>query len=259
MKGDTEVITRPAPNRPPPLPPPPESYPNTVTGKFLKELAASSRSGKYMAPRRRREWVVRLVLMLAALAIAQFGTALFVMTAIGAEPYSVFIQGMAGRLALSFGVCHMAITFSILLFFLMTAREYILPGTFLCTFFAGPFVDVYCGLLGGWIHPGLPLAVRVVVMAAGCVIVGVGIAFLIKIDAGLSPSDILSVFLTDRLHIQYRWAKMGVDITLALVGFVLGGVLGIGTLVAVFVVGPVAQQFFGITDRLVRKVVKRFR
>ncbi len=219
--------------------------------------AAESGRGKYVARRGRREWLVRLALLLFGLGFAQIGTTLIILTAIGSDPYTIFIQGLSMVFGSTIGIWHLTVTSLLFVFFIVFARKYILPGTFVCTLTAGPFIDLYTRLLRGVVDAGWPDALRLAVAVLSCVIVAAGLALMIRADGGIGPNDLLTVYTADTLRRQYRWVKISYDSLFVVIGFALGGVVGVGTVLSAFLVGPVAQFFFPIMDRLVGGVLVR--
>lgn len=72
----------------------------------------------------------------------------------------------------------------------------------------------------------------------------------INSEAGTGPNDLVAMILTDKLErFQFRWVRMACDLCFLAVGFALGGVVGVGTLVAAFLVGPCAQVWLPITQK----------
>ncbi|MCC8167693.1 MAG: DUF6198 family protein [Planctomycetes bacterium] len=228
----------------------------TISEGYFESAAASGR-GLYVARRSRKEWLVRLALMLTGLGFAQIGTTLVILIAIGSDPYTVFVQGLATVFGFTIGVTHLAFTSLLFIFFAVFARSYILPGTFVGTFFAGPIIDLYTWLIGDIVTADLALAVRLALSVTSCVIVGIGLALIIRSDGGMGANDLLSVYTADKLRVQYRWVKVSYDSLFVITGFLLGGVVGVGTVLSVFLVGPVAQYFFPTMDRLVGGVLVR--
>ena len=66
----------------------------------------------------------------------------------------------------------------------------------------------------------------------------------IRSQAGTGPNDLVAVVLSDKLRKPFGPVRIGVDLTFALVGLALGGVVGLGTVICAFLVGPAAQLFF---------------
>ena len=58
--------------------------------------------------------------------------------------------------------------------------------------------------------------------------------------------------LSDKLRKPFGPVRIGVDLTFALVGLALGGVVGLGTVICAFLVGPAAQLFFSHQPAAVR-------
>lgn len=195
--------------------------------------------------------------MLLALVVGQFGVTLFLLPALGADPYTVYAQGLAKILGITVGVAHMSFTVLLMLGLLAATRGYVLPGTVVCSFFAGPFIDLYYWLLNGSVTPDSPPGLRLAAVLAGTVLIAFGYALLIKADGGLGAADLVPILISDKYAVQYRWAKMGCDVVLVVIGVCLGGVIGVGTIVTVLLVGPTAQFFFPATNRFVGWVIAK--
>ena len=108
------------------------------------------------------------------------------------------------------------------------------------------------------IHGGLPLALRLALLVAGCVILAFGMTIVIRSQAGTGPNDLVAVVLSDKLRKPFGPVRIGVDLTFALVGLALGGVVGLGTVICAFLVGPAAQLFFPISQRLCEAALAQF-
>lgn len=209
-----------------------------------------------MEKRSLREWGCRMAVLVVGLAIAHLGVALFMMTDLGADPFNVLIQGLACHLTVSHGVTHMSVCFLIILVLLFVGRSYVKIGTLLCMALGGPIIDAYLWLFGGWINGNTYLPVRIVVVTAACLILAFGMTIVIQSDAGTGPNDLVAVVLADRLHKRFGIVRVIVDASFVLLGMLLGGVFGIGTLICAFVVGTAAGYFMPHTKQMVDRVLK---
>lgn len=208
-----------------------------------------------------REWVIRLVLLLIGLTVAHLGVTLFVQAGLGSDTFTVLVQGISVQAGRSLGTVHVITTCALMVLMLIFTRGYVLPGTVVCAFCGGPIIDLFTALLGSFINPQMPMALRVLCSVLGCVILASGMSLVIRSDAGTGPNDLVAVILTDKLKkVQFRWVRMVCDACFMILGFLLGGTVGIGTVIAVFLVGPVAQFVMPysqkIVDRCVRGCVK---
>lgn len=220
-------------------------------------MSTPNKSGRFRIRRGVREWAVRLLLMLLALTVGQFGVTLFLLPALGADPYTVYAQGLAQMAGVSVGTAHMVFNLLLMAGLLAATRGYVLPGTVVCSFFAGPFIDLYSWLLRESVTPASPPGFRFAAVVFGTLFIAFGYALLIKADGGVGAADLVPILVSDKFSVQYRWAKMGCDVILVVAGVCLGGVIGMGTVIAVLLVGPVAQFFFPAMDRLVGAAVRR--
>lgn len=212
----------------------------------------------------RRELAVRVVLLLAGLCVAHLGVTLFLQSDLGSDPFNVFVQGLFRGIpwpafaAMTHGRTHLLVSLVILLVLLAVDRSYVGIGTVLCMALGGPIIDVYTLWLSPVIHGGLPLPLRLALLVAGCVILAFGMTIVIRSRAGTGPNDLVAVVLSDKLRKPFGPVRIGVDLTFALVGLVLGGVVGLGTVICAFLVGPAAQLFFPISQRLCEAVLAQF-
>lgn len=212
----------------------------------------------------RRELAVRVVLLLAGLCVAHLGVTLFLQSDLGSDPFNVFVQGLFRGIpwpafaAMTHGRTHLLVSLVILLVLLAVDRSYVGIGTVLCMALGGPIIDVYTLWLSPVIHGGLPLPLRLALLVAGCVILAFGMTIVIRSRAGTGPNDLVAVVLSDKLRKPFGPVRIGVDLTFALVGLALGGVVGLGTVICAFLVGPAAQLFFPISQRLCEAVLAQF-
>ena len=209
-----------------------------------------------MSRRSPREIAVRVVLLLIGLCIAHLGVTLFLQSDLGSDPFNVFIQGLYRGLPwsqwsfMTHGRVHLLVSLLIMVVLLVVDRSYVGIGTILCMALGGPIIDVYTVWLSPVINGSLPLGVRLGLLVAGCLILAFGMTIVIRSQAGTGPNDLVAVVLSDKWKKPFGPVRIGVDLTFAAVGFLLGGVLGIGTVICAFLVGPAAQLFFPISQKL---------
>ncbi len=207
---------------------------------------------------------MRVVLLLIGLCIAHLGVTLFLQTELGSDPFNVFVQGLFRSVpwpawaAMTHGRVHLLVSLLILLVLLMADRSYVGVGTVLCMALGGPIIDVYTLWLAPVIHGGLPLLWRLGLLVAGCLILAFGMTIVIRSQAGTGPNDLVAVALSDKLKKPFGPVRVAVDCAFAGIGLALGGVLGIGTVVCAFLVGPAAQLFFPVSEQICQIALRQF-
>ncbi len=211
-----------------------------------------------------KEWGLRIAILMLGLCIAHLGVTLFLLSDLGSDPFNVFVQGiyrtldrLTGWGFLTHGRVHVAISLVIVLILLFVDKSYIKIGTALCMLFGGPVIDAFNALLEGP-TAGASLPVRACMLVAGCVILAYGMTIVIRSDAGTGPNDLVAVVISDKTGRKFSVTRVIVDACFLLIGWLLGGTAGVGTLVCMFLVGPVAGFFLPINGRIIEKLVRRF-
>ena len=201
-----------------------------------------------------RIWTKRVILLLIGLTIAHLGVTLFLLADLGSDPFNVLIQGLFRFLPwpgfMTHGYVHMGVSFLIILVLLVVDRSYIRVGTLLCMFLGGPIIDVFTILLGGLINAQSAMALRLVALVAGCVILAFGMTIVIQSKAGTGPNDLVAVVISDKTRWKFGVVRICVDVCFALAGFLLGGTVGLGTIICAFLVGPAAQIFMPLSGKI---------
>ena len=215
-----------------------------------------------MKAQRGRALAVRALELLCGLVIAHLGVTLFLLSDLGSDPFNVLIQGLHSAIpwpALldTHGRVHLLVSLLIMLVLLLAARGFVKIGTVICMALGGPIIDLWSLLLSAPLG-SLPLGGRIVLLVAGCVILAFGMTIVIRSRAGTGPNDLVAVVLSDKLRKPFGPVRIGVDLTFALVGLALGGVVGLGTVICAFLVGPAAQLFFPISQRLCEAALAQF-
>lgn len=208
-----------------------------------------------------KSWVVRILILIVGLFVAHLGVTLFVLAEMGTDTFTIFVQGVANVTGLTIGTSQVVILTVMMIIMAIFTRGYVKPGTLICAFCGGWQIDLYMYLLGDSLSAASPMWIRIGAMVVGCCIIALGKAIVIMTDAGSGPNDLFSLIVSDsinrRKHVEFRWIRIATDVLFAVVGFALGGVLGIGTLVTAFLTGPIVQVFLNPCRKLTNKILAK--
>lgn len=211
-----------------------------------------------------KEILIRIVILFLGLSVAHLGVTLFLLANLGADPFNVFVQGIFRTLSsfadwslLTHGNTHVVICFIIIVALLFIDRSYIKIGTILCMIFGGPIIDFFTAILSGPFANINSLILKIIVNGVGCIILAFGMTIVIKSDAGTGPNDLVSIVLSDKLKKNFGVIRIIVDVSFVVIGFILGGSFGIGTLICAFLVGPVANIFLPFNEKWIQKLLKK--
>lgn len=185
----------------------------------------------------------RLVQLLTGLVLWGISMAMMIKSAIGVSPWDVLHQGIALHVPLSFGQIVIAVG-AILLVIWVPLRQWPGVGTVLNVLVIGISADVALLLMSA--PESLPA--KVALMVGGVVVNGIGGALYIGTHLGPGPRDGLWLGLVSRTGWSVRLIRTIVEVTVVVVGFLLGGTLGIGTVVYALAIGPIVQFFLPLAS-----------
>lgn len=204
----------------------------------------------------RREWLLRLCFLTLGLIIAHLGVTLFLISSLGTDTFTVFASGISHITGISVGLCHSGIQCILIILMICFTKGYIKTGSFICCLLGGPIIDVFNWFLGRFVTAASLMPLRLASMLLGCVILSCGMALVISSEAGTGPNDLVAVILTDKLKkFQFRTVRIGCDLFFLTTGWLLGGTVGIGTVAAAFLVGPVVQIFLPVHRRNIERIL----
>lgn len=183
----------------------------------------------------------RTAQLLIGLFLYGIGIAFMVRGEIGAAPWDVLSQGIAHHVPLSFGVITILISVVVLLLWLPLRQRYGI-GTVLNALLVGPSADV--GLL--LIPTGQPLWLRIGFFIVGLLVLAAATGLYIGAHFGPGPRDGLMTGLHTRTGWPIWIVRTGIEIVVVVIGWFLGGNVGIGTLAFALLVGPLCQYFMRI-------------
>jgi uncharacterized membrane protein YczE len=105
----------------------------------------------------------------------------------------------------------------------------------------GPWLNLFLD----WIStPKDNLALQITMFLLGVLIQGVATAVYIGVDAGAGPRDSLMLAIQRTTGVSLRVARGAIEIIVVLIGWLLGGPLGLGTVIFALLIGPSVQWAF---------------
>ena len=192
--------------------------------------------------------VVRSISLLFGLFLFALGIVLLLESGLGLSPWDVLAQGVSDHAGISFGTANVVIAVVVLVVaWALGAR--IGTGTVANAVLIGLIVD---GLLAIPAIEGLSdsaLLVRIALMVAGILIIGIGSGFYIGAGMGAGPRDSLMLVTARRLGVRIGVTRATIEVAVTAAGFALGGTVGIGTIAFAFGIGPAVELSFWLLER----------
>ncbi len=173
---------------------------------------------------------------------ALFGLAIALMihANLGTSAWAVLEVALARLIGLSIGTMSIIVGF-VVLGGSVVLREKIGWGTLGNILFIGPWIDLSLWLIPS-VEGNLPLQVSMLLLAI--FMMGLASALYIGVDAGAGPRDSLMLAIRRTTGLSLRVARSGLEMTVVIIGWLLGGPAGLGTVIHALLIGPAVQWWF---------------
>ncbi len=172
------------------------------------------------------------------------GLALFVRANLGLGPWDAFHQGLGRQLGISIGTASVLTGLALLVLWIPLRQR---PGfgTLFNVLCIGPAMDLGLYLL----PPVEDLVLRWAMLLAGLLLIGIGSALYLPPGLGAGPRDGLMLGLNRRFGWSLRASRTGIEASALGIGFLMGGTVGLGTIVFALGIGPVVQASLNLSRR----------
>lgn len=173
-----------------------------------------------------------------------FGLAITLMIRgnIGTSAWVVLEAALAYKLGITVGTMTVIMGFVVLIS-AVAMREKMGWGTLANILSIGPWVDLWNSFMPS-ITDNLPLQIGM--LLAAILLMGLGSAIYIGVDAGAGPRDSMMLAIKRTTGVSIRVSRAIIEVTVVTLGFLLGGPAGLGTLAYALLIGPSVQWGFKI-------------
>jgi uncharacterized membrane protein YczE len=192
------------------------------------------------------DWKVlprRLAQLYIGLVLYGLAGALQVRAGLGLDPWDVLHQGIAHRIHLAIGTVAIIVGAVVLLGWIPLRQ---MPG--LGTISNVVLIGVSMNLSLLWLPHVHLLPARIGLLVGGILLCGTATGMYIGARFGPGPRDGLMTGLARRTGRSIRVVRTGIEATVLVIGWLLGGTVGIGTLAFALAIGPLAQFFLPLFD-----------
>ncbi|WP_044340193.1 YczE/YyaS/YitT family protein [Rossellomorea aquimaris] len=183
-----------------------------------------------------RELVLRWSFFFTGLLVLAFGISLTIKGKdLGIGPWDVFHYGLFKQLGLTIGTWSIIAGFVILFVTGIGTKSFPKVGAFINMLLIGIFIDLFNYVLP---NPQSLLA-QSIVFAIGIVVIGYGIGLYVSADLGAGPRDSLMLLVVEKTGWKVQWVRNGMEIIVFFFGWLLGGPVGIGTVIIALGLGSI--------------------
>ena len=190
-----------------------------------------------------REYTKRMGLLLGGLLISAVGITMMLQANIGLEPWSVLQNGMSLFFGMTYGTAAMIVG-AVVIAIAIACGESFGIGTIANIFFAPAVIDVLLWL--GWIPQMTTLWGGILMLLGGMELLAIGTWMYMKSALGSGPRDALMVVLARKTKRSVGICRITVEIIAIIAGWLMGGQVGIGTVITGVGVGTLFNLNFAL-------------
>lgn len=183
----------------------------------------------------------KIVMVFVVMNLIGIAVALFLESGLGSDSVGLLCDGIRHTFLISFGNASLFYNLLIILIACLVARKNMGLGTVVYALVSGYFIDFY-----SWILTDIHLAeqdmlIRILAFAIGQCCLSLGLALLIQLNLGMNALDAVLYKIQNHTNFSYTIMRTGCDISYVVIGTVLGGTFGAGTICSVLVTGTMVN------------------
>ena len=203
----------------------------------------------------KKKRLYKIIKIIFGLFIFAIGVVMTINANLGLSPWDVFHEGLSKTVAITMG---MAIIFSgfVVVLIDIAFGQNIGWATLTDMVLTGTFVDIL--MLNNIIPTFIDVVPRFIMLLLGLLIEGIGVWIYLSVGLGAGPKDGLMVALTKKTGKSVRVVKSSIEVIAVTTGYLLGGSIGIGTLIMALMSGQIWQIAFNIVKFDINKIDHRF-
>ena len=190
-----------------------------------------------------KQFMARILSLLFGLFLYALGIILSIRANIGYAPWEVFHVGLAQKTGMSIGTA-VILTGVVIVGIVVALGEKAGLGTLLNMVLIGVFMDLIIAL--NVIPKQERLAFGLLMLIAGLFVISLGSYFYIKAAFGAGPRDSLMVVLNRKTKLPIGVCRSSIEVTVTIIGWFLGGMVGPGTIISVIAIGFFIQITFAL-------------
>lgn len=187
-----------------------------------------------------------ILAIIISILLTGLGVALFVHANLGSDTLTVFVDGLHRVLNCSYGAASRIYNLIVLVIALIVSRKNIGWATIVYALSVGFTMDYFEKLLQPLQIQNADMITRLICVCLGQICFGITYALLIKYRRGMNQIDAISYAIVDKTGISFKWVRTGMNVLLLTSGWLLGGVVGVGSIIAMTTTGVLVDFILNV-------------
>ena len=206
-------------------------------------------------------YVNKSVLTIVAVFFMAVGIEMFLISNMGADSVSVFVQGLQFVMqklfdpATKYGTASLLFNGVFLVIGLFVSRKHIFVGTIITTFFLGRICNLIEPTMRAILPAEMDFVFRLLLAIAGQLVLCIGIGLQIATRFGQGAPNAVLFAISDLVGIPFKYIRIIFEAICVVAGWLMGGVVGLGTLICVVTTGPITSFLARLYNRTFLKAM----
>lgn len=200
----------------------------------------------------KKHFWTRLILVVIAVILMGFALSWLLLVDLGTDPCTLLNKSISAHLGMSIGNWQAIFNTILLIFVILFGGRNLGFGTLANMFLVGYSIDFFSWIWAKILPPDLftSMGVRIAVLIPALILFILAAAFYMDIDMGTAPYDAVSFIISTHLpNVSFRVIRIVYDFVVTALAVLLGGKLGIVTVLMVVTLGPVIEWLGNILKR----------
>ncbi|MFS0575949.1 YitT family protein [Sporosarcina sp. 179-K 3D1 HS] len=206
-----------------------------------------------MEENKRKSLLWRWIFFLTGLMVMSLGVSMTIKGhRLGIAPWDVLHVGLYQNLGLTIGSWSIITGFIIILSTSAVMRKWPKIGTWINMVLMGLFIDLF-----NWLLPDFStLMGQVIIYVIGVLVLSYGVGIYVSPNMGAGPRDSLMLILVKKWGFSIKAVRTGIEMSVAFIGWLLGGPVGVGTVLIALLCGQIIQIALPQCQNLLLKILK---
>ncbi|MGE7977399.1 MULTISPECIES: YitT family protein [unclassified Psychrobacillus] len=198
-----------------------------------------------------KELVWRWIFFIVGITIMSLGISMTIKGYLfGIGPWDVLHVGLFNHLGLSIGTWAILTGIIIVLITIISTKKIPALGTWLNILFVGSFIDMF-----NWLLPNpTDLLGQSIIFILGVMVMSIGIGIYVSPNLGAGPRDSLMLLIIEKTGWSLKKVRTGIEVIVAIVGWILGGPVGIGTILIAIGLGQLVHYTLPASQKYLNKI-----
>ncbi|KQL37031.1 YitT family protein [Psychrobacillus sp. FJAT-21963] len=199
----------------------------------------------------KKELIWRWAFFVAGVTIMSLGISMTIKgQQFGISPWDVLHVGLYRHLGLSIGTWAILTGIFIVIVTMIGTKKLPQLGTWLNILFIGSFIDMF-----NWLLPDITSFIgQLIIFILGVIVMAIGVGVYVSPNVGAGPRDSLMLLIIAKTGWSIKKVRTGLEVIVGFVGWILGGPVGVGTVIIALLLGQLVHYALPLSQKLLFQI-----